>query len=73
MKVYGKKVLSDKPALLEEVVLQVGAAEARVLASFLIECAEEMESEDLWEHRHFSDWDRKNEDHGNCDLIVFRL
>ncbi|AWH51262.1 hypothetical protein C1925_19875 [Stenotrophomonas sp. SAU14A_NAIMI4_5] len=73
MKVYGKKLLSDNPALLEEVVFQIGAAEARNLASFLIECAQEMESDDLWEHRHLSDWEKRNEELTNCDLIVFRL
>jgi len=72
MKIYGKKQLLDDPGRLGEVVLQVGPAEARLLAAFLTECAQEMENSDAWEHRHFSDWARRTDDDGECELIIFR-
>jgi len=72
MKIYGKRQLVDDPGRLEEVVLQVGPAEARLLAAFLTECAQEMESNDAWEHRHFSDWQRGADAEGTCELIVFK-
>jgi hypothetical protein len=65
----------SNPDPLKRVTLCVNKRSARLLAEFLIKCADEMEENDEWEHTHFLDevfrWERAGiKFRTECDLII---
>lgn len=73
VRVYGRSVGDDgsgDPLTMSEVTVMAEPEALRVLASFLLTCADEIETEPGWDHEHIS-----RSDHGldsECDFIVFR-
>lgn len=60
----------DQLVKLSEVTLQAEPKALKAIASFLLNCAKEMEGSDSWEHEHFLD--SSFSDGASLDLIVFR-
>ena len=56
---------------LNEVTIQADTTKLRALAKFINKCADEIDSDEGWEHEHFRDYiDDESIEH---DVIVFKL
>lgn len=70
MKCFGyDKNNEDELLDMSEITLQTNSDMLRKLASFLVKCADEIESIQDWEHEHFCDYLKDGED--VIDVVVF--
>jgi hypothetical protein len=70
VKIYGKTDFkSEHPEHLKEVTLVVTRNEVLDLARFFSECADEMNLNPDWEHKHLRDFLSKNSP--KSDIVVF--
>ncbi len=65
------KSTNDELLELIEMTVQASPEKLRKLASFLNQCADDIESDEGWEHEHFSDY-TSDFDESSPDLIVFK-
>jgi hypothetical protein len=73
MEMFGYEKGSSKLLTLGEVSSQASPAILRKVAEFILTCADEMERNENWEHRHFSDFLREGSietEIEGLDLIV---
>lgn len=70
MPCYGYIKGSDELVELNDLTIQIGSKDLRVLSKFLSQCADEIDNGDIWEHKHIIDMPKSN--WTNFDVIVFR-
>jgi len=70
MNLYGCCDESSEVLTLKEVTVQASSEEIRKLAKFFLQCADEIDNDDRWEHEHLSDFEELYS--GGAEIIVFR-
>jgi len=73
MKCYGYSKTDDEELLeLREITILADSKDLHHLASFLVDCAVQIDSNPDWEHEHLSDYISTHNISLSSDIIVFK-
>ena len=70
MKVYGYSEMETNLLSLSQLTIQANPHQLRALATFILNCANQMENDENWEHAHFLDECKSTQT--EHDIIIFR-